>query len=250
MFCILFAALSLAAEVKPLIIAHRGASVVAPENTVPAIQAAVKVGADGVEWDTRTTADGHLILQHDDTLKRFVGKNVKIADLTFQQARSYDVGSWFAKRFAGTKMPTLREALETALPRLMPFIERKSGSPEQHLKTIRQLEAIDKVAVISFDWNFLARLRQLEPKLKIGTLGSKTLKENHLAAIRILHPEYVIWKSKDLRKSDIQTLHNLGTKVIVWTVDDPQEIRKFTAWGIDGIITNNPAQTRKSLGNP
>jgi glycerophosphoryl diester phosphodiesterase len=234
----------------PLIIAHRGACAEAPENTIPAIRAAVKARADGIEWDTRTTSDGHLILQHDATLKRFVGKDVRVKDLSFDQARRYDVGSRFGKQFAGTGMPTLREAIEAALPGAIPFIERKTGSAEQHLEVVRSLKATDKVVVISFDWQFLLRLRQLEPKLKIGASGSKKPDKEHFETLRRLRPEYVVWEAGGLRKNDVAAFHRLGAKIVVWTVDAPDKIRKFASWGVDRIITNDPAGARKALRQP
>ncbi len=231
----------------PIIIAHRGASVTAPENTLASIKAAIEVEADWVEWDTRVTADGVLILQHDETLEKYLGKKgrVQVAGMTFEAAQSYDVGSWFGKRFAGEKMPSLDEAIEASLPDMMPLIERKTGSAEQHLAVIRKLKVENKVAVQAFDWKFLRELRKLAPELKLGALGEKKISDKKLLDIVSMNVNFIGWRAKDLKRGDVDRLHVNGIKVAVWTVDNPGEIRKFVSWGVDAIITNNPARTRK-----
>ena len=229
----------------PIIVAHRGASVEAPENTLASIRAAVQAGADWVEWDTQITADGQVLVQHDETLERFVGKKLKITELTFEQVRALDVGSWFDEKYAGEKMPTLEEAIESALPKSLPLIERKSGSARQHFEILHKMDVIDKVAVQAFDWEFLRELRKLAPGLKMGALGKKKISNENLAAFVEMKADFVGWKAKDLKRKDVERLHAKGIEVAVWTVDDPEEIRKFVSWGIDAIITNDPTRTRK-----
>jgi len=229
----------------PIIIAHRGASVAAPENTLAAIKAAQGAGADWVEWDTRVTADGRLLLQHDKTLERFTGEKVAVEALTFEQARQRDVGAWFGKRFAGETMPGLEEAVEAALPGLVPLIERKTGSAGQHFEVLRGMDVMEKVVVQAFDWDFLRELRKLAPGLRLGALGSKEISDEKLAAIADLKVGFVGWKAVDLKREDVGRLHGIGVDVAVWTVNDPQEIRKFLSWGVDAIITDDPASTRR-----
>ena len=229
----------------PIIVAHRGASVAAPENTLASIRAAVQAGADWVEWDTRVTSDGRLLLQHDETLERFTGKKMKVADLTFDETQKVDVGEWFDERFAGEKMPALWEAIEVSLPGVMPLIERKAGSAEQHFTVLRGMNVLEQVVVQAFDWEFLRQLRELAPEMRIGALGKKKIGKEKMAEVLELKPNYVGWKAKDLRQGDVERLHAEGIGVVVWTVDSPAEIRKFVSWGIDAIITNDPAHTRK-----
>lgn len=237
----------------PLIIAHRGASVSAPENTLASIKAAVQARADWVEWDTHVTSDGHLLLQHDGSLTRFIGENIAISSISLEESKAYDVGSWFDEKyglrngikFAGEKMPSLQQAIKESLPHVTPLIERKTGSAQQHLAVIREMEAVDKVIVQAFDWEFLKDLRKLAPKLKLGALGSKPIKEKQFVEIFEIKPGYVGWGSKYLKRSDIERFQAEGIKVAVWTVDKPKEIRKFVSWGIDAIITNDPDRTRK-----
>ncbi len=232
---------------QPLIIAHRGASVAAPENTLAAIKLALEAQADWVEWDTRVTADGVVLLQHDESLERYLGEKgkVKVADLTFDEAQAYDLGWWFAKEFEGEKMPTLQEAIETSLPQALPLIERKTGTAEQHIAVIRKLKVEGQVVVQAFDWKFLKELRRLAPEIRMGALGSKEIKEKHFTQVFAMKPEYVGWSRKDLKRSDVERFHAEAIKVLVWTVDEEDDIRKFVLWGVDGIITNDPANTRK-----
>jgi len=229
----------------PIIIAHRGASVAAPENTLASITAAMQARADWVEWDTQITVDGQVLVQHDETLERFIGKKVNIAKLTFEEARALDVGSWFDEKFAGERMPTLAEAIELSLPQLVPLIERKSGSAKQHFDVLHKLDVVEKVAVQSFDWIFLEQLRELAPEIRIGALGKKKIGEKKIAEVLKLKPDFIGWKAKDLRQGDVERFHEEGIKVAVWTVDAPSEIRKFVSWGVDAIITNDPARTRE-----
>ncbi len=229
----------------PLIIAHRGASVAAPENTLAAIEAARVAGADWVEWDTRVTSDGRLLLQHDNSLERFTGEKLAVETLTFEQARQRDVGLWFGGQFAGETMPGLGEAIEAALPDLVPLIERKSGSAAQHFEVLRRMDVMDKVVVQAFDWDFLRDMRELAPGLRLGALGSKKISEKKLATLAGLKVGFVGWKAVDLRRVDVDRLHGIGVDVAVWTVNDPQQIRKFLSWGVDAIITDDPAVARQ-----
>jgi glycerophosphoryl diester phosphodiesterase len=229
----------------PIVIGHRGSAGESPENTLASIKAAVQARADWVEWDTRVTIDGRVLVQHDATLERFVGKKLKISKLTFEEARALDVGSWFDDKFKGEQMPTLEEAIESSLPKSKPLIERKSGSARQHFEILEKMGVIEKVAVQAFDWDFLRDLRKLSPGLELGALGEKKISDEKLLAIVEMKVGFVGWKAQGLKRGDVERLHANGIKVAVWTVDDPKEIRKFVSWGIDAIITNDPVRTRQ-----
>lgn len=237
---------------KPLIVAHRGDSSNAPENTAAAIRAAVAAGADLIEFDTRETKDGGLLLFHDADLKRYTGQKTPFEALGFQEARQLDVGSWFDERktFASERPPTLEEAIRFCLEGgKIPLIERKTGSAAAHLQAIRNLKADDRVIVQAFDWKFLAEFRALAPEIPIGALGSKEIDPARVQTLRELKPDWVGWNHEFLDPAGIATFQGLGAKVAVWTVNDLARIRQFTAWGVDAIITDRPGEARAAVAS-
>lgn len=235
----------------PLIVAHRGDSSNAPENTAAAIRAAVAAGADLIEFDTRETKDGALLLFHDADLKRYTGQKTPFEALGFQEARQLDVGSWFDPKqtFAAERPPTLEEAIRHCLEGgRTPLIERKTGSAAAHLKVIRDLKAADRVIVQAFDWTFLAELRRLAPEIPIGALGSKEIDPARRAELAALQPDWIGWNHEFLDPAGIAQFHGMGAKVAVWTVNDLARIRQFAAWGVDAIITDRPGEARLAAG--
>lgn len=236
----------------PLIVAHRGDSTRAPENTAAAIRSAVAAGADWIEFDTRETKDGALLLFHDADLKRFTGQKTPFESLGFQEAKNLDVGSWFGdkKTFASERPPTLEEAIRFCLDGgKTPLIERKTGTPEAHLKVIRDLKVEAKVVVQAFDWNFLAEFHRLAPEIPIGALGDKEPDAEKLAKLSALHPDWIGWNQKYLSEEDIAKFHALGAKVAVWTVNDLARLRQFAAWGADALITDRPGEAREAIAD-
>ena len=225
----------------PRVIAHRGASFEAPENTLAAIRLALEQGARIIEFDVRKTADDRLVLFHDKDLKRICGIEKKIEDLSFEEVLRLNAGFWFEKKkYAGEKVPSLEDAIKLCLVgEATPLIERKSGSPELYAGVLENLKAEEKVIVQSFDWSFIAGLKALLPKLALGALGEKSLskrKEKLLA----LRPRWVGWRHRDITRSDIQWLKENRFQVAVWTVNDPKEARSLIGQGVDRIITDRP----------
>ena len=233
---------------SPLIVAHRGDSSNAPENTAAAIRLGIEAKADLIEFDVRNTADGELVLFHDGDLKRFTGKKTKFESLTFAEARELDVGSWFGEKkiFAAERPPTLKEAVEQCLEgKTTPLIERKSGPAKAYIKVIRDLDAAEKVIVQAFDWKFLSDMRALAPEISIGALGDKPVDDNRVKELENLEPEWVGWNQKYLTEADITRFRKLEFKVAVWTVNDLARLRQFAAWGVDALITDRPGEARQ-----
>ncbi len=235
----------------PLIIAHRGDSQKAPENTATAIRSAVVAKADLIEFDVRETADGALLLFHDSDLKRFTGRKTVFESLGFEEARKLDVGSWFdpeKKTFAEERPPTLEEAIRFCLEgNTRPLIERKSGPASAYVKVIREMKAEDRVIVQAFDWDFLRDLRRLAPEVVIGALGDKEPDDGRIAELAELRPEWIGWNQKYLAKAGIDRFHELGARVAVWTVNDLARLRQFADWGVDGLITDRPGDAREAV---
>lgn len=230
------------ADERPLIIAHRGASIVAPENTEVAIRKAIGMGAAVVEFDVRETADGVLVLFHDDNLRRIVGRDGRIEDMKWDEVRTLDVGRWFGEgEFAGETPMTLAVAIELCLEGgVTPLIEQKSGSPERYALVLERNEWLDRVVVQSFDWGFLKKLSERLPNLVIGALGKRSLDGRQMARLRRLVPDWVGWKHSDLSETGLEVLHKARFQVAIWTVNDLSAARKWSERGVDGIITDRP----------
>ncbi len=226
-----------AAEV--LSIAHRGNSMFAPENTLAAFRSALGK-ADCVELDGHITKDGQLVVIHDSTVDRTTDGSGAIANRTLAELTLLDAGSWFAPEFAGERIPTLAEAVQTILPRAVPLIERKAGAPADYVNELRRLAVVDDVVVQSFDWDFLAAVHALEPGLRLGALGSGALTGAKLASIANSGATIVAWEKANVSKAELDLVRAAGFELFVWTVDGPQ-IGTFVALGVDGIISNDPA---------
>ena len=240
------------ASQRVLVIAHRGDSKVAPENTLPAFASAVKVGSDLVELDYYHSSDGVPVVFHDRELDRTTnacrvwgGSEIKLDTKTLVDLRRLDAGSWFGANFAGTPIPTLAEALDVIQDGSMTLVERKAGDPNTCVALLNDKKLLDQVVVQAFDWEFLARCHRLAPELLLGALGRKELTSERLDEIAETGATVVGWQDKHLDAAGIDAIHARGWKAWVWTVDDPVRARQLVQAGIDGIITNRPAAIRK-----
>ncbi|MDO8518558.1 MAG: glycerophosphodiester phosphodiesterase family protein [Deltaproteobacteria bacterium] len=235
---------------KPLIIAHRGASREAPENTMKAFRLASEHGADGLELDVFLSADGSLVVTHDDNLRRLTGHNLETKKLTFAQLRELDFGQ-------GEKIPLLSEVFEAFGEKFKVInVEIKStgfltnGVEKKLVELIRKFRLEEKIYVSSFNPLHIIRTKRLAPELKTGYLISPALK--HWLARRMvfirnsgastINLDYH-W-ADETRLSGYQTL---GKEIWVWTVDDPDEMKKWIARGVAAIITNYPERLKKIL---
>src|SRR6185436_12743485 len=168
-------ALKLIASKRPLVIGHRGYCQFAPENTLPSFQLAMAAGADLVELDYWHTKDNQLLVIHDgdldrttDATNRWGGQHIKVASKTAEEIQSLDGGSWFDKKYAGTKLPLLTEALETIQQGNVTLIERKGGDAGACIKLLHERKLINRVVVQSFDWEYLRAFHEEEASQVLG----------------------------------------------------------------------------------
>ncbi|TQS25433.1 glycerophosphodiester phosphodiesterase family protein [Microbispora sp. KK1-11] len=255
-----------AAASAPLVVAHRGASAYAPENTVAAFELARGQGADMFELDVQETRDHHLVLMHDTTLGRttdaekvFPGRAPwRVGDLTLAEMRKLDAGSWFSRKasfsrkYAGEAVPTLGEALramrgsglglllEIKEPRLYPGIEARVAEEIGRDPAWR-----GRIVVQSFDWDSMRRFHGLMPGVPIGLLGTPRIAElPGLARFADqINPPYA-----DVTAEYVRRVHRLRMKVLAWTVDDPAAVRRLIGAGVDGVITDRPDVVRDLAG--
>ncbi|MCG8587223.1 MAG: glycerophosphodiester phosphodiesterase [Pirellulales bacterium] len=246
-----------------LIVAHRGASHDAPENTLAAFRLAWKQGADGIEGDFRLSRDGRIVCIHDEDTKRVAGKKLNVAKSTLAELRELDVGRWKDPKYAGERIATLEEVIAIVPEGKWFFIELKAGSeivkPLQKILAESSLDR-DRVVIISFNKDTLAACEKHLPRWSTHWLSKhkqhavsrrwgpiaadaiKTIKEvrtdgfGSQANIKVFDDRYV----RDLREAGIPIFH-------VWTVDDADTARYYQGLGAFGITTNRPKLIRDAL---
>ncbi len=228
-------------------IAHRGASADFPENTLAAFDAAMRAGADVCELDVQKSADGALVVIHDDTVNRTTDGRGKVASMTLAELKRLDAGSWRGREHAGERIPTLDEVFNLIEGRCTLNIELKArGIEEQVCWIIRERSAERTALVSSFDWDVLTRVRKIAPEIRIGVLADRAPSRMLTAASRA--NAWAINPAAKLVKVELcATAHRLGYQVYTWTVDDCEEMRRLIAIGVDGIMTNAPARLRSLL---
>jgi glycerophosphoryl diester phosphodiesterase len=243
----------LAAQAKaaPLTVGHRGAAATHPENTLPSFQAALDAGAPIVELDFHQTADGVPVCLHDATLERTTdadavfGRNgVQVAELVRDDLDGLDAGSWKDARFAGTRVPTLEQALALIQPRATTMVEHKAGDAAILVALLRRLGALDGVIVQSFDWSWLEQVHRLEPRITIAALGDGDLTARHLQTVGRTGASMAHWNRATLRAADVDELRARGYLTCLYTVNDDFGLVGAGALGIDAIGTDDPANLR------
>lgn len=222
-------------DVKPLVIAHRGASAVELENSLAAFRAAPGLGADAVELDVHATIDGELVVHHDPS----------VMGLPIAQARWGDLAA--VRLPNGEPIPTLAQALAVLGPKLRVFVEVKGLDPRWDG---RLLETLDRgpnpagYAVHSFAVQIVRRLAEKRASLPRGILCEVTTRSPKQTLDDA--KAQTLWQERGtLDEPLIRTVHGLGATIIVWTVDDPSDMDRLVRWGVDGICTNHPERGRR-----
>jgi len=232
---------------RPLIFAHRGANRVAPENTLPAFEAAIRLGADGVELDVQYSSDGKLVVIHNPTLEATTNGTGRVSAHTFEELRALDAGSHFAPEFAGTRIPSLDEVLALLKGKLLVNIELKvmdlsSDLGADVVTVVRALDMADQVVISSFNPFALRRAKMAGPEIECALLLAADLPAwMRWAATRrysradTLHPEHTMVDAAYMARA-----RKLGMRVCPWTVNTEADARRLIALGVDAIITDVP----------
>lgn len=236
------------------IYAHRGASAVAPENTMAAFKKAIEMGADGVELDVHLSKDGELIVAHDETLERVSNGTGRIVDYTLEELRAFNfaMGKW--EGFEPQQVPTLREVYALLKPTGMGInVEIKSGIilyegiEQKLLELAREMGMEDRVLYSSFNHYSLKLLQALDPSVKIGLLYGEALYEPWQYAGYVkadaIHPYYFTLQAPGV----VEKCHENGIMVNPWTVDDPKHIAWMFSLGVDILITDKPDLAREIM---
>ncbi|HSN78653.1 MAG TPA: glycerophosphodiester phosphodiesterase family protein [Anaerolineae bacterium] len=240
----------------PLNLGHRGARGLAPENTLASMKAGMNAGADGVEFDVQRTADGHLVVFHDDDLKRICGVGGRVVTSTLAQLRELDAGRHFGLQFAGELIPTLDEVIETLPASAFLNIEAKrfrfrSDRLEAGIMhAIQRHNLLARCIVSSFNPVLLWRMGRMDRTIPLGLLyapdeppGLNRGWPRHLLRLAALHPYH-----EQVTPKLMQQTHRRGQQVNTWTVNEPTEMRRLIDLGVDGIITDRPDLLSALLG--
>jgi glycerophosphoryl diester phosphodiesterase len=257
---------------RPLVVAHRGASAYAPENTLAAIDKAHDMGFRWVENDVQRTKDGELVIMHDDNLKRTTNVEQvfpdrspwKVADFTAAEIAKLDAGSWFDAKYAGARVPTLKQymnrvshnhqklVLEVKKPELYPGIEQDTVRVLKETGWLDQHHVKSKLVWQSFSAESMRKVHALRPDIKKGFLGTPSVAEL---------PEYAKFVDQiNARHTTIshgyvaaihamEGPHGKPLEIFTWTVDEAADARRAAGYGVDGIISNKPDVVRSAVAD-
>ena len=225
------------------VVAHRGASGHAPENTLAAFRRAVELGARFIETDLHLSRDARFVAIHDDTLDRTTSGRGLVHEYALAELREFDAGSWFDPRFAGERIPTLDEILQFAREHDVVFyLEIKPveawGVEHTLVATLRDAGEAARAVVLSFDAATLAAVRRIEPTLMTGLLfdrpGAAVRRAIEVGA-RQLAP-----RGDQVTPDLIAEARRADLHVVTWTINEPAHMRALLAAGVDGIMTDYP----------
>jgi glycerophosphoryl diester phosphodiesterase len=228
------------------IIAHRGFSEVAPENTLAALESAIAAGADAVEFDVHTAADGTPVLMHDGTLERTTNGTGSVAARSPEELANLDAGAWFGATFSGEPVPTLRRAMLTLKGRMnRVYVEikgmRHADDVALILAVVRDVGMLERTVFISMDWEALARIRGLDRNALLGYIVES--KERSTEALQRASGDACALVDFDARillaKPELARQARVaGVPLATWTVDAPKDAALLVESGVPRITTN------------
>ncbi|WP_405838908.1 glycerophosphodiester phosphodiesterase [Streptomyces sp. NBC_01518] len=254
----------------PTVVAHRGASSYAPENTLASIDKAAQLGFQWVENDVQRTKDGELVVIHDDSLKRTTDVQKvfpdrapwKVKDFTAAEIARLDAGSWFGPAFTGTRVPTLTQymrevehnheslLLEIKNPELYPGIEQQTLKLLGNEGWLDEEHLDDRLIVQSFSADSIRIVHDLKPAIRTAFLGTPAVSalQSYAAFTDLINPSYGSISMGYVSAVHGHTgPHGSPMEVYAWTVDDAPTAWKVAGYGVDGIITNKPDVVRSAL---
>jgi glycerophosphoryl diester phosphodiesterase len=236
----------------PLVIAHRGASLIAPENTLIAFRMAAELGADAVELDAKLTTDGHVVVHHDKTLNRTTDGTGPLSVRTLEELQRLDAGSHLDTKYAGERIPTLKQVFQDIGGRLLINVELTNYAhpfdnlPEVVVQMVDEFDLMRQVLISSFNPIALIRTKRLAPEIALGLLVMAREPGWFIAFFRstiphqAYHPSFPMVHEQLIRRE-----HTLGHRVNVWTVNDEDQIQDMLKMGVDGVITDAPDLARE-----
>ena len=239
----------------PMVMAHRGASLRAPENTLAAFLLAAQLGADAIELDVRLTADRYVVVCHDRTLDRTTTGSGLVSAHSLKEISHLDAGSYFAAEFVGERVPTLEEVFQKISDRMLINIEMKSivkawnALPEAVVSLIREYKLEKRVVVSAFNPMALRHVRRIAPEIPVGLIVAPAEpKWLRILFSRLVHYDTIHSHVSLVNREMIRRHQHNGSRVLIWTLNEAEQIEKFVRLGVDGVITDEPELARKVIG--
>lgn len=234
---------------NPTVMAHRGLSADAPENTLYAFSDAISVGADFIELDVQQTRDGVLVVMHDSNLKRTTGVNKDIWDVDYADIQNLDAGSWFDPAYANARIPTLEETLQFVDKRAKLNIEIKptkhgSDTLEQDVaELITRYQYTDACYVISFSYGSLKKVKEANPEIRTGYLMSVAYGQFY----SLKYADAFSLNKVFVTSQVVNAAHQQGKQIFAWTVNSMSEVRSLCNLHVDSIITDDPVMVQNVI---
>lgn len=234
---------------NPTVMAHRGLSADAPENTLYAFSDAISVGADFIELDVQQTRDGVLVVMHDSNLKRTTGVNKDIWDVDYADIQNLDAGSWFDPAYANARIPTLEETLQFVDKRAKLNIEIKptkhgSDTLEQDVaELITQYQYTDACYVTSFSYGSLKKIKEANPEIRTGYLMSVAYGQFY----SLKYADAFSLNKVFVTSQVVNAAHQQGKQIFAWTVNSMSEVRSLCNLHVDSIITDDPVMVQNVI---
>lgn len=230
------------------IVAHRGASGYAPENTMAAFELAVQMDADYIELDVRMSKDGELVVLHDETVERTTNGAGNVRDYTLSELKALDAGSYFAPGYAKETIPTLQEVLDRFQGRIGLLIEVKAspsytGLEDKVVRLFEQYDDRENIVIQSFDAELARAIYARLPDIPVGVLISAEQPPLTDAALDDIasYAAYINYNVELLDAETVKKVHDRNRKVMAWTIRKETDEARIKRLGVDGIITDYPA---------
>lgn len=233
----------------PEVIAHRGLSSVAPENTLSAIKGAIENGADRIEMDVQLTKDGYVVLMHDRNMLRTTGVDNEVGNMNLYDIRQLDAGSWFSEKYKGEMVPILEEVLNACKNKVNLKIELKPENGNEKLlaetvvKKVQDYKMEQSVIISSFSSETIKRVHKLDKTIATGMIVRFAYGPFAQKGVE----DTVIMSNRYVSEYLVKKLHLQGKRIFCWTVNTRSEIERLTRLGVDGIITDYPIMARETI---
>lgn len=230
------------------VMAHRGASTEAPENTMAAFQKAIDDMADYIELDVQLTNNGEVIVMHDSNAYRTTGVDANIVNMTYKEVKTLDAGSWFSDEYVGENVPSLKEVLELTQGKIKLNIELKpvdngTALAKNTVRLIEKYNMVNDCVITSFSESALKAVKTYNQEIKVGYILSAAYGDFY----DMKNVDFFSVNAAFLSKRTIDAIHNSGKQVYAWTVNNKEAIKNLTNKGVDGIITDNPVLARETI---
>ena len=243
---VLFAGAAFGQTARVEIAAHRGGYKLFPENTCAAFRACEGL-ADRIEFDVRTSADGELVVIHDETVNRTTtgfGAATNVADLSLAQLKALDAGAAFSPRFAGERIPTLAEALRSLPPGIPAMVHCKAASAKAIVDVLRAENALSNVCIACGGLDPLFAVHEIDPAIELAYEGTGAIGSNNVAVAQRMGVRTFLWYKDDVTPDMVGLVHAAGMRVAV--AAPGSECRKFIDMGVDRILSDDPRTAKEA----